>query len=309
MTSAKRTAVCCLSSLNLDKYDEWKDSTIVEDLVRYLDNVLEYFIRLAPSALKRAVYSAQKERAIGLGTLGYHSYLQRHKIPFESGGASSAASITYEIYKTIKDRAVISSKQLASERGEPDDCYGSGMRNSHLLAIAPNASSSDMVGVSPSIEPWAANVFLSEGRAGSFSIKNPHLEKHLAEIGLNTDEIWDKIRANSGSLQGINGLPDWMYEVYKTFSEINPKWIVELASIRQPHICQSQSLNIKVRKNITLQEMSDIHMLAWSKQLKSLYYCRAEAAGKIVTKVEDISQPLNSVQVNINFEECLSCQG
>lgn len=309
MTSTKRTAVCCLSSLNLDKYDEWKDTTIVEDLVRYLDNVLEYFIRLAPPELKRAVYSAQKERAIGLGTLGFHSYLQRHSIPFESGGANSAASINYEIYSTIKTRAVESSKQLAKERGEPDDCFGSGIRNSHLLAIAPNASSSDMVGVSPSIEPWAANAFLSEGRAGSFLIKNPHLVRDLEVLGLNTEDMWSRIRANSGSLQGIKGLPEWMYEVYKTFSEIDPRWIIEHAASRQPEICQSQSLNIKVRKDITLKEMSDIHMLAWQKGCKTMYYCRAEKPTKIVTRVDSDTQPLNRVPVNVNFEECLSCQG
>lgn len=308
MTSNKRTAVCCLSSLNLDKYDEWKDTNIVQDLVRYLDNVLEYFIRLAPKELKRAVYSAQKERAIGLGTLGYHSYLQRHRIPFESGGFNSAASVTHQIYSDIKAKAVESSKQLAVERGEPDDCYGSGMRNSHLMAIAPNASSSDMVGVSPSIEPWAANAFLSEGRAGSFLIKNPHLMGALEELGMNTKEVWDKVVADSGSVQNIDGLPPWIKSVYKTFSEIDPKWVVELAAIRQPEICQSQSLNIKVRKDITMKEMSDIHMLAWHKEVKTLYYCRAERAGKVDMK-GDNTQPLNKVDVNINFETCLSCEG
>lgn len=310
MTSTKRTAVCCLSSLNLDKYDEWKDTAIVEDLVRYLDNVLEYFIRLAPPELKRAIHSAQKERAVGLGTLGYYSYLQRHRIPFESGGFNSAASTTHQIYSEIKGRAISSSKQLAKERGEPDDCYGSGMRNSHLLAIAPNASSSDMVGVSPSIEPWAANAFLSEGRVGSFLIRNPCLEEELENLGLNTEEMWSKIMANSGSIAGIEGLPDWMFDVYKTFSEIDPKWIIELASIRQEYICQAQSLNIKVNKHITLPEMSDIHMLAWSKGLKTMYYCRAEKATKISTTASEEGMPLNSVEVDIDFfESCLSCEG
>ena len=310
MTSNKRTAVCCLSSLNLDKYDEWKDTNIVQDLVRYLDNVLEYFIRLAPPELKRAVYSAQKERAIGLGTLGYHSYLQRNMIPFESGGFNSAASVTHHLYSTIKQRAVESSKQLAKERGEPDDCYGSGMRNSHLLAIAPNASSSDMVGVSPSCEAWAANAFLSEGRAGSFLIKNPHLISVLEDLGMNTKEVWDKVVADEGSLQNVNGIPDNVKRVFKTFAEISPEWVVELAAIRQEHICQSQSLNIKVKKNITLPEMSDIHMLAWKKGLKTMYYCRAERAGKIdMLGSNSSSQPLNSVPVTINFESCLSCEG
>lgn len=309
MTSLKRTAVCCLSSLNLDKYDEWKDTTIVEDLVRLLDNVLEYFIRLAPPELNRAVYSAQKERAIGLGTLGYHSYLQRKGIPFESGGFNSASSITYNLYSEIKSRAVSSSKQLAKERGEPDDCYGSGMRNSALLAIAPNASSSDMVGVSPSIEPFAANAFLSEGRAGSFMIRNKHLESKLEELGLNTKEIWRKIVSSSGSIQSIEEIPESVKKVFKTFSEIDPKWIIELAAIRQEHICQSQSLNIKVKKDITLPEMSDIHMLAWSKGIKTMYYCRAQRAGDVQMMGKNTGQPLNKVDVNINFETCLSCEG
>lgn len=309
MTSAKRTAVCCLSSLNLDKFHEWKDTTIVEDLVRYLDNVLEYFIRLAPVHLQKAVYSASKERAIGLGTLGFHSYLQRNRIPFESGGVGSAASETYKLYSIIKDRAVASSKELAKERGEPSDCQGSGMRNSHLLAIAPNASSSDMVGVSPSVEPFAANVFLSEGRAGSFLVKNKHLEDELETLGLNTPEVWSKIEANRGSIQDLKEIPDWLKPIYKTFAEIDPKWIIELGAIRQPFICQAVSTNIKVNKDITLKEMSDIHILAWSKGLKTLYYCRAEGSDKIKLGKDGVQQPLNKVEVDINFEECLSCSG
>jgi ribonucleoside-diphosphate reductase alpha chain len=309
MTSAKRTAVCCLSSLNLDKFDEWKDTTIVEDLVRYLDNVLEYFIRLSPHQLKRAIYSASKERAIGLGTLGMCSYLQRNKIPYESGGIDGTASHLYRIYSLIKQRAINSSKQLASERGEAPDCEGSGMRNSHLLAIAPNASSSDMVGVSPSIEPFAANAFLSEGRAGSFLVKNKHLEEELSELGLNTPEIWGKIEKDRGSVQNIDEIPDWIKQVYKTFSEINPKWIIENVSVIQEHICQGISTNIKVGKGITLQEMSDIHILAWKKGLKTLYYCRAEKPLQIKLGSDNILQPLNKVEVNINFEECLSCSG
>ena len=308
MTSAKRTAVCCLSSLNLDKFDEWKDTTIVEDLVRYLDNVLEYFIRLAPVELKRAVYSASKERAIGLGTLGFASWLQKNRIAFESGGFNSASSENYKLYSVIKERAVNASKQLASERGEAPDCAGSGMRNSHLLALAPNASSSDIVGVSPSTEPMAANAFLSEGRAGSFMIKNKHLEHELELLGLNTPDIWNRIEKARGSIQGIKEIPDWLKPIYPTFAEIDPQWIIEHAAQRQPFICQTGSTNIKVNKDITLNKMSDIHILAWRKGLKTLYYCRAEGADKIKFG-EGVMQPLNKVEVNINFEECLSCSG
>ena len=307
MTSTKRTAVCCLSSLNLDKFDEWKDTEIVKDLVRLLDNVIEYFIRLAPPELNRAVYSASKERAIGLGTLGYHSYLQSKMIPFESGGMNSAASETYKLYSHIKSEAVESSKQLAKERGECSDCLGSGMRNSHLMAIAPNASSADMVGVSPSIEPLAANAFLSEGRAGSFLIKNHRLVQKLEEVGLNTPEIWELIERDKGSIQNIKEIPKEIKLVFKTFGEIDPQWIVELAAIRQEFVCQSQSLNIKVGKDISLKKMSDIHMLAWSKGLKGMYYCRAEKPTQ--TGRVDVTQPLNKVNVEISFEECLSCSG
>lgn len=173
----------------------------------------------------------------------------------------------------------------------------------------PNASSSDMVNVSPSIEPFAANAFLSEGRAGSFLIKNKHLEEELELLGLNTTEVWNKIVKNAGSIQNIPEIPDWLKPIYKTFAEIDPQWVIEHASQRQPEVCQSQSLNIKVRKDITLQEMSDIHMLAWSRGIKTLYYCRAEGADKIKLGADGIQQPLNKVEVNINFEECLSCSG
>lgn len=312
MTSEKRTAVCCLSSLNLEKYDEWKDTTIVEDLVRYLDNILEYFIRLAPPELSKAVYSASKERAIGLGTLGWHSYLQSKMIPFDSGGFGSAAQLTNTIYGNILAMAQKASKELASERGESPDCAGSGFRNSHLMAIAPNASSADIVGASPSVEPWNSNAFNSQGRAGSFLIKNKYLEAELEKLGLNTKEVWDSIISNDGSCQHIEGIPDNVKQVFKTAREINPLWIVELAAIRQQHICQSQSINIYVPEDITMQEMMDIHIAAWKKGLKTLYYCRAKAAGKTSVGTGQES-PLNAVAVRQKIEYdvdgCLSCQG
>jgi len=304
MTSAKRTAVCCLSSLNLAKYDEWKDTTIVEDLVRYLDNVLEYFIRLAPPTLHRAVYSASKERAVGIGTLGWHSLLQSKGVPLES---SEAASLNYHIFKGIKEKAVESSKQLASERGECSDCFGSGIRNSHLMAVAPNASSSEMVGASPSIEPWSSNCFNSQGRAGSFLVKNTALEELLKTKSKNLKEVWDSILTNDGSVQHLDYLSDNEKKVFKTFSEIDPQVLIEQAGVRQEFICQSQSLNIKVKKDITKQQMSDIHILAWAKGLKSLYYCRAEGAQK--TSIAGSGQPLNQVQVEIDFNVCKSCEG
>lgn len=308
MTSSKRTAVCCLSSLNLEKYDEWKDTTLVEDLVRFLDNVLEYFIRLAPPQLKRAVYSAYKERAIGMGTLGLHSWFQKNNIPFESG--MGAASECHNLYSSIKEKAVESSKQLARERGEPSDCLGSGMRNSHLMAIAPNASSASLVGVSPSIEPNAANAYNAQGRAGSFLIKNQYLEQLIERLGKNTEEVWNSIIKNEGSVQHLDFLTDHDKKVFATFKEIDQRWVIELASIRQPHICQAQSLNIKVRKGITKQEMSDLHMLAWVKGLKTLYYCRAEEAHKTQLEMKALpDQPLNAVKTDDDFGTCLACEG
>ncbi len=309
MTSETRTAVCCLSSLNLEKYDEWKDSNIVQDLVRYLDNVLEYFIRLAPPELNRAVHSARKERAIGLGTLGWHSFLQSKRIPFESGGLLGATHYTSMIYKAIKSKAVEESQRLAAERGEPSDCHGGGMRNSHLLAIAPNASSSNMVGASPSIEPWNANAFTAKGRAGSFLIKNKYLEEELEKIGLNDEDTWSSIITSEGSCQHIEELPENIREVFKTASEINPQWIVEQASVRQPEICQSQSLNVYVPNNMTKQAMSDLHFLGWAKNLKSFYYCRSKPATRanVGTGRE---KPLNSVDApKIDMEGCVSCEG
>lgn len=308
-TSEKRTAVCCLSSLNLEKYEDWKGTTIVQDLVRYLDNVLEFFIRLAPAQLNRAVYSAYKERAIGLGSLGWNSYLQSKMIPFESGGFNSAIQHTHKIYSLIKERAVESSKQLAEERGESPDCVGSGMRNSHLLAIAPNASSSSIVGASPSIEPWKDNYFVADGRAGAFLIKNKYLEKILQTYEKDVPEVWKSIQDNKGSVQHLNFLTDLEKSVFKTFSEINPMYVIEQAAARTPYICQSTSVNIQVTKDITKEEMSDIHIKAWGSGVKTLYYCRAEGADKadIGTGTE---KPLNAVPVRkkIEYETCFACE-
>lgn len=298
-----------MSSLNLEKYEEWKDSTIVEDLVRYLDNVLEYFIRLAPKELKKAVYSASKERAIGLGTLGWHSYLQSKMIPFESGGFNSAIQHTHTVYGNIRKKAIAASLELAKERGEAPDCVGSGMRNSHLLAIAPNASSSSMVGVSPSIEPWEDNCFVADGRAGAFLIKNKHLEKLLESKQQNTEEVWKLIQANSGSVYHLDFLSDDEKAVFKTSKQINPMWIIEQASARTPYICQSTSLNISVHKDITKEEMSDIHMYAWEKNVKTMYYCRAEGASKANIGTGS-DRPLNAVPVKIEYQAgCLACEG
>lgn len=311
-TSFKRTAVCCLSSPNADKYHEWKDTRMIADLVRFLDNVLEYFIRLAPKSLSRAIHSAKKERALGIGLMGWHSYLQRNNIAFESGGFNSNVQHTNMVHAHMKRQAEAESKRLGALRGEAPDCEGSGFRNSHLFAIAPNASSSSLVNVSPSREPWAGVAFNAQGRAGSYLIKNPHFEKLLQEIGQDHPEVWKSIILNDGSVQHLDFLTTHQKEVYKTIREINPMWIIEVAAAAQKHICQSQSVNIYVSPTITRQEMTDIHIAAWAKGLKSLYYCRSTSATK--AKIGDGgAMPLNSVPVKMKIEftenTCLACEG
>ena len=312
MTSFSRTAVCCLSSLNLEKYDEWKDTPIVEDLTRFLDNVLEYFIRLAPTTISRAINSASKERALGMGTLGWHSYLQKNMIPFESGGFNSAVQHTHMLHSEIKRRAEAESVRLGSIRGEAPDCRGSGFRNSHLIAIAPNASSASLVGASPSREPWASNAFVSQGRAGSFLIKNKYLKPVLAKYGLDTDEVWAKIVKQEGSVQWIDELSEHEKAVFATAREIDPMWIIELASAAQEHVCQSISTNLFFPAVTTAQQMSDVHIYAWQKGLKSLYYCRAQEPTKADIGTGS-DRPLNAVKVKKRIEydanECLSCHG
>jgi ribonucleoside-diphosphate reductase alpha chain len=332
MTSEERTAVCCLSSLNLDKYDEWKDTNLVADLVTFLDNVLEFFIENAhPINLKRAIFSASQERAIGIGTIGFHSYLQSKSIAFESRDAAREA---HYIYKDIKDKALAQSIALGAERGVAPDCADRGIasnregstylgtRNSHLLAVAPNASSADLLGElitlkdgtvydsspSPSIEPLAANAYNSQGRAGSHLLVNRHLVALLITKDKATPEVIENIIQHKGSVQQLDFLSTHEKNVFKTFTELNPMWVVELAAVRQEHICQSQSVNIRVSNSITLEQMSDIHMSAWQKGLKGLYYCRSEAAGKTNVGTGG-DKPLNSVPVTIEYGSCLACEG
>lgn len=310
MTSPKRTAVCCLSSVNVEKYDEWCDNEqFIKDLIRLLDNVLEYFIQLAPEQLWRAVRSAKKERAVGLGAFGWASWFQKNMMPYESGflGANSQCDL---ITSFLKASAIEGSKELAAERGEPDDVLGSGMRNSHLLAFAPNASSASILGASPATEAWAGNAFTAQGRAGSFLIKNKYLEKLLEEKGYNTEEVWSSIVVDEGSVRGLDFLTDEEKKIFATSFEINPMWILEHAATRQKYVCQSQSINLPIQAGTTLQELSDIHMKAWKLGLKSLYYLRAKPASKAQVGTGS-DRPLNAlpVRTKIEFEECLACQG
>lgn len=314
MTSAKRTAVCCLSSVNLEYFDEWRDDPMfIADLIRLLDNVLEYFIQLAPPELWRATRSAIKERAVGLGQFGTHSWLQKNNIPFESGFLGANGEVAM-IAKHIQDRAIESSQQLAIERGEPADVRGTGMRNSHLIALAPNASSASILGASAASEPWAGNAMVPQGRAGSFLVKNKYLAVKLAALGLDTDDIWSRIVVNEGSIYGIKEISDVMspedMSVFKTAYEINQRWVIEHAAARQPYVCQAQSINLFISPETTLDELSDLHILAWSLGLKSLYYCRAKPAVKAQVGTGG-DRPLNAIPVRakIEFETCLSCEG
>lgn len=311
-TSFKRTAVCCLSSVNQERYDHWKDTNLIADLVRFLDNVLEYFIRLAPASLKRAVYSAKKERALGIGFMGWHSYLMSKGIPYESGGFGSALHHANMIHKECHAKAHAESVRLGALRGVPDDLEGSGYRNSHLFAVAPNASSSSLLNVSPSGEPWAALAFNAQGRAGSFLIKNAHFAKCLQKYEKDTPEIWSSVIASQGSCQHLDFLSDHDKNVFKTLRDISPMWIIETAAAKQPYICQSQSVNIHVPHDITLPEMTAIHVKAWSAGLKSLYYCRGETAVKVkIGNGRDAPLNARAVRTKIVFDdsECLSCHG
>ena len=305
-TDEDRTAVCCLSSVNLEEYDEWKhDDNFIPDLIRMLDNVISYFIENAPMHLARAVYSASRERSLGLGAMGFHAYLQRHNIPFESASAKGA---NLKMFQHIKWRAVNATKQLAEERGECPDGVGHGVRNAHLLAVAPNASSSIICGnTSPSIEPYRANAFTQKTKSGSSLLKNEYLEHVLQELDQDTDDVWKSIITNNGSVQHLDFLDEWTKDVFKTAVEIDQKWIIDMASDRQMDICQSQSLNIFFPANVSKQELHAIHMMAWKRKVKTLYYLRSEA----IKRAETVSDEALRQYIfdSIDDAGCVACEG
>jgi len=301
-TDEDRTAVCCLSSVNLEKYDEWKnDKLFISDVVRFLDNTLQSFIDNAPEHVARAKYSATQERSIGLGAMGFHAYLQKNNIVFESVLAKSKNK---QMFKHIKTEAVKESQRLAIKRGEAPDMEGTGMRNAHLLAIAPNASSSIICGTtSPSVEPFRANAYVQKTMSGSFLVKNKFLEKLLETKGINNEKTWTSILGNRGSVLHIKELSTWEKDVFKTAIEINQSWVIEHAADRQEFICQGQSLNIFVPADVNIKELHDTHMLAWKKKLKTLYYCRSEA----IKRAELVSKKVE--RTIIPEAECLACEG
>lgn len=302
-TNEERTAVCCLSSLNIEKYDEWKnDNKFIPDVIRFLDNVLESFITNAPDELKFAKHSARQERSIGLGAMGFHSYLQSKNIPFASALAKSQNK---EIFSHIKEQSLFTSKELGIERGEAPDMKGTGLRFAHLLAIAPNASSSIICGgTSPSIEPLRANAFTQKTMSGTHFMQNKYLKKLLQEKGIDNIDVWKSIVANRGSVYHLDSLSDWEKDVFATAIEIDQRWIIDLASDRQEYICQSQSLNIFVPADVNIKELHLLHLSAWKKGLKTMYYCRSEA----IKRAEILSKKIERIVRPDSEEECLACQ-
>ena len=308
-TNEERTAVCCLSSINLEKYDEWKDDPyFVPDLVRFLDNVLEYFINNATDFLSRAKFSASQERSIGLGTMGFHSYLQSKKIPFAS---ALAKGLNLKIFKHIKSQAEETSKNLALQRGEAPDMRGTGMRNAHLLAVAPNANSSIICGCTPSIEPVKSNAYVHRTRAGSHLIKNRYLKEELKNINMDTPEVWTSIITNGGSVQHLDFINDSIKEVFKTAIEIDQREIIKQGGDRQQYLCQGQSLNVYFPSGASRKYLHDVHFLAWREECKGLYYLRTETSHRAenvsekvkLNKLKDYSEDSQSE------EDCEACQG
>ena len=305
-TDKDRTAVCCLSSVNLEEYDEWKDNDqFIPDLIRMLDNVLEYFINYAPDQLGRAKYSASQERSLGLGAMGFHAYLQRHNIPFESAMAKSR---NMQMFSRIKSEANRATRQLAEERGPCPDGKDYGVRNAHLLAIAPNASSSIICGnTSPSIEPYRANAFTQKTKTGSSLLKNEYLENVLQDLDQDTDDVWKSIVTNNGSVQHLDFLDDWTKDVFKTAVELDQRWIIEFAADRQEYICQSQSLNVFFPADVSKQELHAIHMMAWKRGVKTLYYLRSEAIKRAETVSDEVLR--QRIFESIDDDGCLACEG
>ena len=310
-----RTAVCCLSSLNIEKYDEWKDDkNFIGDVMRFLDNVLTDFIENAPEQFSDATYSAMKERSVGLGVMGLHSFFQQKNVPLES---VMSKVWNKKIFEHIQKKVDESSKELAEERGSCPDAadYGINERFSNKTAIAPTASISIICGgTSPGVEPIAANSYTHKTLSGSFNVKNIHLEKILKKYNKNNDEIWSSITTNQGSVRHLDFLSQEEKDVFKTAFELDQKWIVELGADRTPHISQAQSINLFLPADVHKRTLHQIHFQAWKKGLKSLYYCRS----KSIQRAENINSGSSTdVESSVyknkenqepEYEDCLSCQ-
>jgi ribonucleoside-diphosphate reductase alpha chain len=314
-TNKERTAVCCLSSVNLEYYDEWKDDALfIRDIAEMLDNVLQYFIDNAPDTIARAKFSAMRERSIGIGALGFHAFLQKKGIAFEG---VMAKSYNIQIFKNIHAKGAIANLELGKERGEAPDAVGTGRRFSHMWAIAPNASSSIIMGnTSPSIEPYRANAYRQDTLSGSSLNKNRWLDKIIQKEAEShadgwADEVWSSIIANDGSVQHLTWMSENDREVFKTSMEIDQRWVIEHASDRQQYIDQAQSLNLFFRPDAHIKYIHACHFLAWKRGLKTLYYCRSEKlakADKVSKRIErEIIKELDLSAI-IGGDECLACQ-
>ena len=315
-TNEERTAVCCLSSLNLEYFDAWsRDKRFLHDVLEMLDNVLDIFIDNAPDEISRAKFSASRERSVGVGALGFHAYLQRRAVPFESALAKSA---NIRVFKHIRKGLDEANRELGKERGEAPDAEGTGIRCSHIMAVAPNASSSIIMGnTSPSIEPWRANAYRQDTISGSFLNKNKYLDillKNKCEENerLDYDKLWSSIIANDGSVQHLRCLDDYEKDIYKTSMEIDQRWVIEHASDRQTFIDQSQSLNVFFRPDVNIKYLHAVHFMAWKTGLKTMYYCRSEKIGKadrVSRKIErEIIKEIDLTALTTG-EECLACEG
>jgi len=315
-TNKDRTAVCCLSSLNLEYFDEWsKNKQFLKDVLEMLDNVLQTFIDNAPDTIARAKFSAERERSVGVGALGFHAYLQRRGVPWESALAKSA---NMRIFRHIRKGLDEANRELGKERGEAPDATGTGFRCSHVMAVAPNASSSIIMGnTSPSIEPWRANAYRQDTLSGAFLNKNKYLDKLIhkkcqEDSSLDYDKIWSSIIANDGSVQHLKCLDGYEKDIYKTSMEIDQRWVIEHAADRQEFIDQAQSLNVFFRPNANISYIHAVHFLAWKKGLKTMYYCRSEKIGKadrVSKRIErDIIKELDMSAIAAG-EECIACEG
>jgi ribonucleoside-diphosphate reductase alpha chain len=306
----ERTAVCCLSSVNAETFLEWRDHpTFIEDVMRFLDNVLEDFITRAPPEMKHAVYAARRERSVGLGLMGFHSFLQSQNVPFES---AMAKSWNMRLFKTLRRQCDAASRKLAAERGPCPDAAERGVmeRFSHKLAIAPTASISIICGgTSAGIEPIPANVYTHKTLSGTFAVKNPFLEKVLDAAGQNTSATWDSILQNEGSVQHLDFLSQDDKDVFKTAFEIDQRWVVELAADRTPDICQSQSVNLFLPGDVEKWDLHMLHWTAWERGCKSLYYLRSKSVQRAAhAGGEEAAVVEIQAQGPTDYEECLACQ-
>jgi ribonucleoside-diphosphate reductase alpha chain len=318
-TSPERTAVCCLSSVNLEYFSDWKDNELfLRDILEMLDNVLEYFIKHAPDTISRARFSAYRERSVGVGALGYHAYLQQNGIPFEGALAKSQ---NLRIFKHIRSKLDEANQQLAIERGTCPDAaeFGIMQRCSHVMAVAPNASSSIIMGnTSPSIEPFAANAYRQDTTSGAHLNKNKYLDKLIKENAVGKeaswyDDTWASIIANDGSVQHLDWMTEWDKDVFKTAPEIDQRWIIEQSADRQQFVDQAISTNLFFRPDVNIKYLHAVHFQAWKQGLKSLYYVRSaklRKADKVGQSIERkrIEDDID-VQALVNNTECLACEG